>query len=50
MVIDGLRRTVLFDQAPHWTYFGLASATSIMVLLAGYALFKQLETGFADVS
>ncbi len=50
MVIDGLRRTVLFDQAPNWTYFGLASATSIVVLLAGYALFKQLETGFADVS
>ncbi len=50
MVIDGLRRTILFNQAPNWTYFGLAAATSTVLLVAGYALFKQLETGFADVS
>ncbi len=50
MVIDGLRRTVLYGRPPNFTYLGLASATAFVTLVAGYSLFKQLETGFADVS
>ena len=49
-VIDGLRRTVLYGNAPNFAYLGLASATSFVTLLVGYSIFKQLETGFADVS
>jgi ABC-type polysaccharide/polyol phosphate export permease len=50
MVIDGLRTTVLFGHAPNFTYLGLASLSSTIALVGGYVLFKQLETGFADVS
>jgi ABC-type polysaccharide/polyol phosphate export systems, permease component len=50
MVIDGLRRTVLYGHQPNFQYLGLGSATSIITLIVGYAIFKQLETGFADVS
>lgn len=49
-VIDGLRRCVLYGQAPNWTYTGLAGASATVTLVLGYALFKRLETGFADVS
>ena len=50
MVIDALRRTVLYGRAPNFTYLGLGSATAFITLLLGYSLFKRLETGFADVS
>lgn len=49
-VIDGLRRTVLFDQAPNWQYFGISSATAFSVLIFGYWIFKRLEGGIADVA
>ncbi len=49
-VIDGLRRTVLYGQAPNGRYLALAAASSTVVLVVGYALFKRMETGFADVS
>jgi len=50
MVITELRETVLWGHQPNFTYVGLAAASSVFALVAGYALFKQLETGFADVS
>lgn len=50
MVIDGLRETVLYGESPNFTYLGLASLSSLITLVVGYGLFKQLETGFADVS
>jgi ABC-type polysaccharide/polyol phosphate export permease len=50
MVIDGLRETVLYGNAPNLSYLGLASISSVIVFLAGYLIFKRLETGFADVS
>jgi len=50
MVIDGLRLTVLVGVAPNFLYLGLSAASSLIVCVGGYALFKQLETGFADVS
>lgn len=46
--IDGTRRIVLHGQAPDWTMTGLAIAWSVVVLLAGTALFLRLERGFAD--
>ncbi|MGZ4675037.1 MAG: ABC transporter permease [Acidimicrobiia bacterium] len=50
MVIDGLRLTVLRGMAPNFLYLGLSGLSSLVVFVGGYALFKQLETGFADVS
>lgn len=50
MVIDGLRETVLWGHTPNFTYLGVAAASSVLTLVVGYGLFKQLETGFADVS
>lgn len=49
-VIDGYRRTVLEGQAPDLALLGLASVTAFSLLIGGYALFKRLETGFADVA
>jgi ABC-2 type transport system permease protein/lipopolysaccharide transport system permease protein len=50
MVITELRETVLWGHQPNLTYVGLASLSSVFALVIGYAIFKQLETGFADVS
>jgi ABC-2 type transport system permease protein/lipopolysaccharide transport system permease protein len=50
MVIDGLRETVLYGNAPNFTYLALSATSSTIALVCGYSLFKQLETGFADVS
>ncbi|HEY3724969.1 MAG TPA: ABC transporter permease [Acidimicrobiia bacterium] len=49
-VIDGMRRCLLFDQAPSATYTLLAAGASIVWLVGSFMLFKRLETGFADVS
>ena len=49
-VIDTLRRTMLYGQAPDPAILGIGAASSALVLIFGYALFKRLETGFADVS
>jgi len=49
-VIDGLRRTVLSGEAPQWLPLAAGAASSIVVLLAGFALFKRLETGMADIA
>lgn len=49
-VIDGLRRGILFDQAPQWIPLGAAACSSLLVASGGYLLFKKLETGMADVA
>jgi ABC-2 type transport system permease protein/lipopolysaccharide transport system permease protein len=49
-VLDGLRRTVLVGQAPDWAALGAGSVGAFLVLLGGFALFKRLETGIADVA
>ncbi len=49
-VIDGYRRTVLLGQQPAWDLVGLGGASSVVLLLVGYRLFKRLETGLADVA
>ena len=49
-IIQDFRRTVLYGQAPEWGLLGLAALASVAWLLAGYAVFKRLETGFADIA
>ncbi len=49
-VIQDFRRTVLYGLAPQWDLLGLAALASVAWLLAGYAVFKRLETGFADIA
>ncbi len=49
-IIDGLRRCVLYDQAPRASYTLVALGVSVLWLFFGYVVFKRLETGFADVS
>jgi ABC-type polysaccharide/polyol phosphate export permease len=49
-VIDDFRRTVLHNLAPDWGLLGLAALASGVWLVGGYAVFKRLETGFADIA
>lgn len=49
-VIDGYRRTVLLGKAPDWDLFVPGALAALFVLVAGYWLFKRLETGIADVA
>lgn len=49
-IIDSYRRTVLYGQAPQGDLLAIAAGVSVVWLVAGYLLFKRLETGFADVA
>jgi ABC-type polysaccharide/polyol phosphate export permease len=49
-VIDGYRTTLLMGEAPKLDLIAIAAIVSIAVLLGGYAFFKRLEGGFADVA
>jgi ABC-type polysaccharide/polyol phosphate export permease len=49
-LIDGYRRTVLLGQGPDWSLVALAATAAVVWMVAGYAIFKRLETGFADVA
>ncbi|TML91997.1 MAG: ABC transporter permease [Actinobacteria bacterium] len=49
-VIDGYRRVVLQGKAPAWNLLLPAAATSMVVLIAGYYIFRRLEGGIADVA
>ncbi len=49
-VIDGYRRCVLFGQAPDIRLLGVAGISSLALMTAGYAVFKRLEPGIADVA
>lgn len=49
-VLDGLRRTILHGSNPDWWLLGLGAAASLAWLVGGYAVFKKLETGFADIA
>jgi ABC-type polysaccharide/polyol phosphate export permease len=49
-VIDGYRRTVLWGEPPAWDLLGPAAASSALLLVVSYAVFKRLETGLADVA
>jgi ABC-2 type transport system permease protein/lipopolysaccharide transport system permease protein len=49
-IIDGIRRSVLYGQAPRASYTLVAAGVSFVWLFFAFVLFKRLETGFADVS
>jgi ABC-type polysaccharide/polyol phosphate export permease len=49
-VIEGMRATVLEGRAPEWTLLGVGAASSLIVLMGGFMLFKRLETGMADIA
>lgn len=49
-VIDGYRRTILLGQAPRWGLLAAGALGATLLLVGGYATFKHLETGFADVA
>ena len=49
-IIDGYRRTVLYGEAPQSDLLALSTLGAILVAGGGYALFKRLEGGFADVA
>lgn len=49
-LIDGYRRTVLWGQPPAWELLGPATASTAVLLVVAYVVFKRLETGLADVA
>ncbi len=49
-VIDGLRRTILVGQPPRWPALAAGAISSLLVLVGGFAIFKRLETGMADIA
>jgi ABC-2 type transport system permease protein/lipopolysaccharide transport system permease protein len=49
-VIDGYRRVVIQGKPPAWSYVLPASLTAGIVLLVGYAIFRRLEGGIADLA
>jgi ABC-type polysaccharide/polyol phosphate export permease len=49
-VIDDMRRIVLYGQGPDWPPLIAGGASSLLFLLAGFMLFKRLETRMADVA
>jgi ABC-2 type transport system permease protein/lipopolysaccharide transport system permease protein len=49
-VIDGYRKAILLGRTPELGLLGIGAATSTLLLVIGYRLFKRLETGIADVA
>ena len=49
-VIDSYRRTILLGAQPEWGLVGLGALGAAIALVGGYALFKKLEPGIADVA
>jgi ABC-2 type transport system permease protein/lipopolysaccharide transport system permease protein len=49
-VIDGFRRAVLLGEAPQADLLACSAVGAVLALVGGYALFKRLEGGFADVA
>jgi ABC-type polysaccharide/polyol phosphate export permease len=47
-VIDGYRRTILLGLPPDWQLLAPGAAVAVALLVAGYAMFKRMEPGFAD--
>jgi len=48
--IDTLRRAVLFGKPPDWSELGLGAVGALLYFIIGYAIFKRMETGIADVA
>jgi ABC-2 type transport system permease protein/lipopolysaccharide transport system permease protein len=50
VVIEGLRRCVLYNRAPPLHLLELATMSSVVYLAIGVYVFKKLEGGIADVA
>lgn len=48
-ILDTGRRALLWNQAPDWPWFCIATALSLAVMCIGYAVFANLKRTFADV-
>jgi len=48
-MIDNLRRTLIWGMQPNWTWWGIAMAGSLVVMLLGYYWFMSSCKAFADV-
>jgi lipopolysaccharide transport system permease protein len=49
-MLEGFRRVLALGQAPDWELLGLSTASSVVLLLLGFRIFKRLEREFADVA
>jgi lipopolysaccharide transport system permease protein len=49
MAIEQTRLVVLLGRAPDWGYLGPAALVGVAMTWAGFALFRKLRGGFADV-
>jgi ABC-type polysaccharide/polyol phosphate export permease len=48
-VIDGLRRTVLYGQNPDAAQLGAGAASTFVLLLISFRVFRRLERGIVDI-
>jgi lipopolysaccharide transport system permease protein len=48
-IIDAYRQVIVKGTLPDWHTFGIAAIISVIVAVAGYAMFRRLEDQFADV-
>jgi ABC-type polysaccharide/polyol phosphate export permease len=48
VLIDSYRRVLLYGQPPG-SYLGIATAICVVIFVAGYLVFKRLESSFADI-
>jgi lipopolysaccharide transport system permease protein len=48
-VIEGSRAALVFNRSPDWSLVGLAAATTLLLLVGSFVLFKTLDRYFADV-
>lgn len=49
MAIEQTREVVLLGRMPDWGYLGLATVVGIVMAWAGFAIYRMLRGGFADV-
>ena len=50
VAIDDVRRCVFYGQAPRLSLTLIAAIVASAELVVAYIVFKQMETGFADVA
>jgi ABC-2 type transport system permease protein/lipopolysaccharide transport system permease protein len=49
-VIDGMRRSMLYGEAPRASLTLIAAGVAVVEFVLAYLAFKQMEAGFADVA
>jgi ABC-type polysaccharide/polyol phosphate export permease len=48
-MLDAFRHVLALGTTPDWELLGLSTASSIVLLILGFQLFKRLEREFADI-